>query len=359
MRSMAVRWNLPYRYRLTVCLLMALALPLACRRREGTKVAAPQGTPVPTQAVRAKERAEILIHLRGVVGLMNPLAPNGTIVKAVIPKNSSDKPARDDDRVSIPKHYAFVRFVIGPSYQESSSTRKPDFRFIHRDAGKPDREIGVVLLRVGEKLSLDGAASNPAGTLLYDHFSLDEDPLEPNLNGKKGEETAFHWVTKLNRVCRKEKYLDPDGQDLQRLIDIQQGVLSALPPKAIWEFEPTKEFGRTYRQALAEGVVWRLTPTPGSQTFTLTGTSENGIMTFGISGEPVEIGNYPLEDILFLADHHPMKDYIDRHFELYEQFFKTKHIGGEKLHVPKYVGELSGIHAKSTGGPSCGPGHLP
>src|SRR5688572_17764033 len=95
----------------------SLALSVSCNQERTAQVVT---TPVAAAAAAdtaSKPVAEsrIVIHLRGVIALLNPTPSEHAVVHALIPKDRVAQQARDNRRVRIPAHFPFIRFPIKES----------------------------------------------------------------------------------------------------------------------------------------------------------------------------------------------------------------------------------------------------
>jgi hypothetical protein len=268
-----------------------------------------------------KYEGEIVIVLKGVVSLWNPDAPRGTVVHALVPATTA---------AGIPEHLRFVRWQKGTGTPSGDIAIRP---------ASGNREYALV---TGGGLTLNG--EDPKDAFRYDRYYLDS-LNDPDL------ETAFYWVTNFDRFCRRPY---KKISQLKPLIDIDHGTLSGAPPMDKFAFYNQNEKEDTgdqrYKAPIASGVVWHTRPAPRVETFSLTFPG-GATLSFPTSVSFIEIGNWPLEDIQRDIDHKPSG--IDRHFDLYDEFFDGKH--GEKFHKAEFAGSVY----KTRVGPSCAPASMP
>jgi len=312
-----------------LCQFVGLASSVACRKVEGriSEQASRSARPIPGQS----KKIEVLF--RGVVALTKPTGSSK--VYAVVPADRGGRPS-SNPKHPIPEHHTFIRFrtdQVDVSRIRGASVKKA--------GGNSD--LGYVLLD-NQQLSLEGAEPDP---LTYDRDNL-VDPSDPH------QDTAYYWVTKMGRICPKRDYKSPTGAGIATLIEIEHGVLGGATPEGVWSFAPGSD-GTGFVSAVAQAVSWRLTSK--LDTFSLR-LSKSGELRIKAGGDPIEIGNYPLDDVLGKAMHDPQPGDIDYHFELYDAFFETPHPSG-KFHLPKLMRKLSKRTILNSGGPSCGPGSLP
>lgn len=283
----------------------------------------------------------IVFYVRGVVSMVNPHAPDKGPVQAMIPRTSGHGHPGHGHTSKVPRHHPFVRFPMDGGYDARRSTRSLNLRFDARDPLTPG-QWGAVLLGDKETIAVEGGV--PTEPFAYDRFNLESLEIPRTIF----DETAFHWVPKLKHICAAASGSRECVGDL--LIEINHGTLGALPPFDIWVWDPRKEGGTRYRRSVADGVTWRLASKFERFSVAFSG---GGKLVFETNRREVEIGNYPLEDILTIAEHVVHPGDLDPHFQLYYDMLPSQEGHKGKFHLPKYEGPYK--VRMNTGGPSCGP----